>query len=757
MRYSSNPLIVFLFISFFDSPNTINEMGDRRAWDFGGELGNEYAGFLKSDVVVLQPDKSLSSQITKENTVYEIKNDFNLRGQSIAIPSGCALYFNGGLIRNGTIVGKNTAIKNVGAFGILLNVELDGSWYAETGYPEWFGAVGNGKVDDRDAVQKAFDVCSTVVLSKNYLIHNAPFNYSKYKPIPDDELKYYLDVLAQKNSTPDSKLTPLRLSSYKKIVISGLLKAYSPLGNLIELKGDNTVITGGGTISGCGIVNTINIYSGTPKYAVTEWESALIYIEGSNNRIENLTIKDPTRMGISIYDYLSKGNVISNNVIGGGLKAHTEAVPTCSFTGLHGIYARGTNTVVKDNVFKRLDGKTVYSSLYCNYTTINVPSIEKRTELHTIFENNVVEDALSHAVYTYASNLRITGNTIRTERTALQLFNGRQFVDDNTIYCNDGSSAIYVSGEEQVITNNKLYNVGRYGIRCAGYYNGSCDYDYVANNYIEKAMVPFSGTQPKTTPAITFESTEFRDNKLNLHKITCENNTIVCKGESQSARTIPIVGIIAVYGDANTTIEQICILNNTVLNSNVADNIGVTLMNENKSCVAVIEGNRCINDCPIISTTPGEPALKILGVKLAVIKNNQLEQQGTTGTAFGLTKVDKAELSNNRIKANLYSKSTFFLKDEGVTLDIDGSNIINGHALEQIVTIPAQSTAATSVNFSLPSDQWDIEIIPINSPAKKAERKNPLKILRSNVNGVQLHHENTNSKQTKYKVRVVYR
>ena len=758
MHYSLKKLLnsIVLGTLVLALPAIANAMENRRGWDLGGELGADYAGLLKNDYVVLQPGKSLSNQITQENTVYEIKNDFNLQGKSIAIPRGCALYFNGGVIRNGTIVGNNTAIKNNDASGILLNVVLDGSWYAENGYPEWFGAVGDGKVDDREAVQKAFDVCKTAILSKNYLIHNAPFNYSKYKPIPDDELKYYMDVLAQKNSTPDSKLTPLRLSSNKKIVISGLLKAYSPLGNLIELKGDNTVITGGGTISGCGIVNTINIYSGTPKYAVAEWESALIFIEGSNNRIENLTIKDPTRMGISIYDYLSKGNVICNNVIGGGLKAHTEAVATCSFTGLHGIYARGTNTVVKDNVFKRLDGKTVYSSLYCNYTTINVPSIEKRTELHTTFENNVVEDALSHAVYTYASNLRITGNTIRSEQTALQLFNGRQYVDDNTIYCNDGSSAIYVSGEEQVITNNKLYNVGRYGIRCAGYYNGSCDYDYVANNYIEKSMVQFSDAQPKTTPAITFESTEFRDNKLNLHKITCENNTIVCKGESQSARTIPIVGIIAVYGDANTTIEQINILNNTVLNSNVADNIGITLLNEDRSTVAIIEGNRCINNCPIISTTPGEPILKIQGVKRAIVRSNHFEQQGNTGTAFGLADVDNTELSDNTIKANLYSKSMFFLTKGNESINIDSSNIINESATEQTVTIPANSSFSTMLRFALPDNRWELEITPMNRAAKKAEKTNPLKILTSDVNGVQLYHEKAIDRITKYKVRVVY-
>lgn len=741
MRYRSNQLVFFLIcISVLVFPIITNAFENRRVWDH----------------VVVQPGKALSGQVTRANTVYEIKNDFDLQAQSLMIPSGCVLFFNGGAVRNGILVGNHTTIKNDDASGILLGVELEGTWYGEKGYPEWFGAIGDGVADDRAAVQKAFDVCDTVLLSMNYLIHNAPFNYSKYKQIPEDELEYYQDVLAQKNHTKESQLTPLRLSSNKTVVLSGALKAYSPLGNLIELKGDNTVITGGGTISGCRIVNTVNVYSGKPSYSITSWESALIYIKGSNNRVENLTIKDPTRQGISIDDYLSSGNIICNNVIGGGLTSHTKDIKTCSFTGLFGIYARGTNTIIKDNVFKPIDGRSVYDALYCNYTTNNVPSIAKRTEVHTVFENNVVEGVLEHAVYSYAKNLRIIGNTIQSNSTALQLFNGYQFVDNNIIYGNDNSLGIYVSGEKQIVTNNKLYNVGRYAIRCAGYYNGSCDYDYVANNYIEKTMAPFSDTQPKTTPAITFESTVFRDNIVNLHKITCENNTIVCKGTSQSARTIPIVGIIAVYGDANTTIEQINILNNTVLNSNVADNIGVTLMNENKSGVAIIEGNRCVNDCPIISTTPGEPILKIQGVKTAIVKRNHLEQQGNTGTAFDFTDVGRAELTENTIKADLYSKSMFFSINGTESFSIDGSNIINGHATEQMVTLPANTVSPTTLGFCLPDDRWELEITPMNRAARIAEKDNPLKILKSDVNGVQLYHENATKSTTRYIVRVVY-
>lgn len=745
MLFSHQPATVFLvFVLTLASPFRVDALGH-----YVGRDGN-------TDQIIVLPIQSFAEQVKIENSVYEIKDDFDLHGESIIIPNGCVLSFNGGIIRNGVLIGNKTIINSVDASPIFTNVILEGTWKVGRGYPEWFGAIGDGISNDRMAVQTAFNVCDTVVLNNNYLIHNAPFNYRRYNPIPDDELEYYLDVLSQKNNCPNSLLTPLTLSSNKTVVVSGTIRAYSPLGILIKLEGNNSHITGGGTISGCGIVNTVNVYSGEKEYPIKNWESALIYIKGSYNKVDSLTIKDPTRQGISIDDYLSHNNVISNNIIGGGLKSHTKTVETCNFTGLFGIYARGTNTVVRDNVFKRIDGRTVYSALYCNYTTTNVPRIDKRTEVHTVFDNNIVEDALEHAVYSYATNLRIIRNTIRSDFTALQLFNGNQFVDSNTIYCNSGSLGIYVSGEGQIITNNKLYNVGRYGIRCAGYYNGSCDNDYVANNYIEKAMVPFSETDPKTTPAISFESVAFENNRLHLNRITCENNTVKCVGESKSARTTPIVGIIAVYADKNSRIDQINILNNTVLNSNVADNIVITLLNEVNNGTAIIEGNTCINNCSIISTTPGEPVLSIQGVETAIVRKNHLEQQGKTGTAFRMTNVGKAVLTDNTLIADLYSRSIFFSTNNSL-IDIDGSNIINGLATERIVTIPAKTTLATKLDFCLPEDHWDLEITPVNRAARKAERNNALKILKSSNQGVQLSHDNPTAEPTQYRVKVVYR
>ena len=82
--------------------------------------------------------------ISDENTIYEIRYDFNLDGEEIIIPVNCVLKFNGGSLINGTIIlngvkvfpnfnslvdGNNTLIyTGMPAVGIL---------YWQNGKPTW--------------------------------------------------------------------------------------------------------------------------------------------------------------------------------------------------------------------------------------------------------------------------------------------------------------------------------------------------------------------------------------------------------------------------------------------------------------------------------------------------------------------------------------------------------------------------------------------------------------------------------------------
>jgi hypothetical protein len=53
--------------------------------------------------VILRKGFSFAEQVTKENTIYEIRYDFDLGGETVTIPSGCALKFEGGVLKNGIV------------------------------------------------------------------------------------------------------------------------------------------------------------------------------------------------------------------------------------------------------------------------------------------------------------------------------------------------------------------------------------------------------------------------------------------------------------------------------------------------------------------------------------------------------------------------------------------------------------------------------------------------------------------------------
>lgn len=65
--------------------------------------------------------------LNKENTIYVLQYDYSLNYQTITIPSGCVLLFEGGSISNGTLSGANTTLR--GAIEhVFNNLNIVGSW-----------------------------------------------------------------------------------------------------------------------------------------------------------------------------------------------------------------------------------------------------------------------------------------------------------------------------------------------------------------------------------------------------------------------------------------------------------------------------------------------------------------------------------------------------------------------------------------------------------------------------------------------------
>lgn len=105
---------------------------------------NEANGAPVKSVNVLTQD-----MINEENTVYEIRYDFDCNGEEISIPKNCILKFEGGILRHGTIIGNNTKIlanNCIQIFGYNRNKNyISGTWSINKWQCAWFGTIPDGK------------------------------------------------------------------------------------------------------------------------------------------------------------------------------------------------------------------------------------------------------------------------------------------------------------------------------------------------------------------------------------------------------------------------------------------------------------------------------------------------------------------------------------------------------------------------------------------------------------------------------------
>ena len=124
-----------------DQSNLTNEQRIQALANISDQTANANTG--KMGYKVLLPGKSFAEQVTEANTIYEIRDVFDLNETTIStpilLPEGCTLKFNGGMLKNCTLVGQNSTIEADGK--IFDNVSVTGSW-ACVGKIAWW-AIGS--------------------------------------------------------------------------------------------------------------------------------------------------------------------------------------------------------------------------------------------------------------------------------------------------------------------------------------------------------------------------------------------------------------------------------------------------------------------------------------------------------------------------------------------------------------------------------------------------------------------------------------
>lgn len=156
-------------LTITDSEDIVTETNSANqvALKFADKTYNEadYSGlgrvYLRKNIVnvedpvtgnIVKMNYLTQSMISKENTIYIIQYDYNLNNQTIIIPSGCVLLFEGGSINGGKLTGNDT--KLAGDIKILDCVG-SGTYDVDKIDVSNFGAKGDGISNDTQAFNNA--------------------------------------------------------------------------------------------------------------------------------------------------------------------------------------------------------------------------------------------------------------------------------------------------------------------------------------------------------------------------------------------------------------------------------------------------------------------------------------------------------------------------------------------------------------------------------------------------------------------------
>lgn len=280
--------------------------------------------------------------ISKENTIYIIQYDYNLNGQTITIPSGCVLLFEGGSISNGVVKFNNTLLEggiNIDCtiLGSLLNQEIKASWFVVQG-------------SDISSILNITGV-SRVIIDIPSVIEKAII-INEYK-----ELIFNSKVI----STVPKSTSEILFTLNKGGIIEGLDIDIQNELHIVVNCSTNTII------HNCKINYLFNDGDGTQHYAINVPEnSKTVLIDNCEiSGYKNLRIKTDTFIGVRVSEKTSNINI-------NGLYIHDIKVLTPDVFGDVNGVIRGVfwwSSTSTDNI--EVSSGTITNSIFQELTTIN--------------------------------------------------------------------------------------------------------------------------------------------------------------------------------------------------------------------------------------------------------------------------------------------------------------------------------------------------------------------------------------------------
>lgn len=287
------------------------------------------------------------------NTVYVITYDYSLRGQTITVPENCVLQFEGGSLKNGTLIGDNTVIEaNFNTVIFDTTITIAGTWNIKHIYDSWF----------------AFNPASTFI--SNQIISNilALSNDNVYNTIHfESDRTYYFEFPYKGETNLGDEVRPdywkLNTPDYAflRIFTGFTSNTHLIVNNTIQMlptnqgayfifhieNKENITISGTGAINGDAKDHLYtDPFAGTDYYG--EWGHVLNFRSCNNVVVRDITI------GYAFGDGIALGNAAYNN---NGVKEAGLATKNVTIDAVKVLYARrngislGGNNYTITNVY----------------------------------------------------------------------------------------------------------------------------------------------------------------------------------------------------------------------------------------------------------------------------------------------------------------------------------------------------------------------------------------------------------------------
>ncbi len=303
--------------------------------------------------VILSSSQSFYNQVDKRangtcNTIFEIRNVFDLKGEEISLPNGSVLLFNGGIIRNGVLVGNSSKIE-AGKSCIFQYLRFNGTWDNEYSYPEWFGAIGDGVTDDTNPLYESIEntLGKTLLLENEYLVNNNKLRIARVDSLIIEGGIIVCPVAGLHIKGNSISIRNLKIQGNGNLKSSKLNYSHAGLVLIGDNNNiDNVVVFG---INACGInvggrhIKINNVYS-------------------HDNQI-GMVVANTVRDIVITNSIFSDNNLVRQSGADGILFQRTASnviVENCEVNnnGEHGVYFQGQNAVFRNNVVNNntLDG-----------------------------------------------------------------------------------------------------------------------------------------------------------------------------------------------------------------------------------------------------------------------------------------------------------------------------------------------------------------------------------------------------------------